>query len=400
MLLILSLLHLGKNHGQKLLCQYERVTNLLIDAMSEKKARNFFPFNVIDRLKEEKRAKENSKKIDLELKREYQRKRSNRNVKTIVTGNRGSGKSSLIEQFKLQKIFTAELDEAKVAMMRIRSCCIKLILNTYSCYCSYTEELSDFAHSDSSKFNEYQELMRNVLNEINGMDLTPISDESKDEKTEWERYLLENFGRILNPEYTINLEDLVVWKKSCFNNNFEKDLVKLQHTENPRLFCNLDITHFRKPISGKLLTSHFENTEVVLFCFSLQNFCQLEESIKYFKLLVELPSFSHSDFILLLTKRDILKEMFEEIQLPNELLDFFNSHQIESHGQDEFCEYIYSRFNKTLQETADCKLCKSLYHYNVNCVDYEDMNKISNAISKLIVELSISCKCCCRPSLI
>ena len=344
--------------------------------MSEKKARNFFPFTVIDRLKEEKRAKENSKKIDLELKSERHRKRCD--IKTIVTGNSDSGKSSLIEQFKLQEIFTAELDEAKVTMMRIRSCCIELILNTYSFHCSYTNEFSNFALSNSSKFDEYQELIKNVLNEINRMDLTPIADESKNEKTEFERYLLENFRRILNPKYTANLEDLVAWKKSCFNNNFEKDLVKFS----PHL--NLDITHFRKPITGKLFTFHFHDTKAVLFCFSLQNFCQLEENIEYFKFLVELQSFSNSDFILLLTKSDILKAMFEEIQLPKELLDFLSSHQMESHGQDEFCEYIYSRFRKTLQDTAANRIRKCLYCHEINCVDYEDVNTMLKAIVDLL----------------
>ena len=366
--------------------------------MTEKR-RNFFPFSVLNKMKDKKLAKKKSEQIHQELIKEG-RKRRIWTTNIIITGNSSTGKTSIIEQMTSQKIFREESEEAKTAMQSLRSLCLEFLPEDIS---------SDYAKKLSH--GNVQGLIDLFTNEIVGMDSCKLSVTVRkiNEMAEVERYILENFRRILDPGFSMTFQDFVALKKTSFVNTFQRDVLKCPVTDLDDQLFNVDITHFRKPITGKLkLASHFDGTEIVMFCSSLQMYChtelsaaakaQLEEDLGHFKLLTTLPCFSDADFILFLTHSDIFEAQFDEMHLPKDFLDFCCSHELESHGPDEFYKYISSKFFNTFQNSDHINIkYRKLFRYTVNCVNCEDMHVTIKATLKLIADLfhtSRICGCC------
>ena len=363
--------------------------------MSQKKRRDFFPFNIIHEIKEKKCAKKKSKEIDQELIKD----RKIRSINIIVTGHSCSGKSSIIEQLKLQKIFTEELDEAKAAMHGLRSLCMDLLSNMSS---SHKQKLSNVDVCNGLILDKHQSVIDQFLNEIEDAACPnfSVSDNQSNKKTEFQSYLVNNFKRILDPRFSITFQDFVFWRKSGFTNMFERDVLTYPFMGHQG---NFNITHFRKTITGKSKHySHFDNTDVVLFCSSLKIYChtdksddvtsKLEDEIDYFKRFALLHWFFDSDFILFLTHSDIFESQFDKINFPKDFLEFLSSRKVEAHGPTEFYEYIFTKFYDAMQKSGAS--FRRLFRYTVNCVHCENMQETVNLTTKLMSELPFSCRCC------
>ena len=352
--------------------------------MSQKKRVDSFPLSIINEIKKKKCARRKSKKIDQDLFKES----DNWSKNIIVAGHSCSGKSSIIEQFKLQKIFTKELDEAKAATHGLRSHCLELLYNTSP---SYALKLSNVDVSNGLNLDKYQEPLDQFLNELDGRACSNVS-----VATDFQSYLLNYFKRILDPGFSITFQDFVIWKKSSFAKTFVRD--ELTYPFRNGQF-NVNITHFRKTICGKSkIYSYFDNSDIVLFCSSLKIYChtnqsdavkyQLEDEISYFKRLAGSHWFFDSDFILFLTHSDIFEAQFHKMYFPEDFLEFLSSRKVEAHGPNEFYEYIYGKFYDALQ--IYCPGRRLIFKFSVNCVNCENMQKTM----RLISDLPFSCKGC------
>ena len=362
--------------------------------------RDYFPFNLIDSIKERKLARKISKEIDRELCRERRENSRNWVIKAVVTGRSKSGKSSLIEHLKLQKKFKGDLEEGVTAKDYLRSNCLRLITSTVSdiealaqldLYCGKSQNLG---------LEEYNAVMEVLSKEFSGIE-APVSFQKDNEAPVLQNYLLSNNKRILHPSYSIKFEDFLVLKKSKFKHDIVKDFVSYKSRDG--LQRQMEIAHFRKPMSCKSKPmSHFDDSDMIIFCLSLKTFCQsetldsmenqLEKDILYFKTLADLPYFYDTDFVLILTHVDIFKDAFEHFFLPDEFVDFVNSRALETPGPDEFCEFIASKFKYLLTNDNHREMFHLKLDYNE--IDYNEHIKAIDLAFLLITEISTRCKVC------
>ena len=361
---------------------------------------DYFPFNMIDRVKKRKLAKKISKEIDRELCRERHECKRNRFIKAVVTGHSQSGKSSFIEHLKLQTMFKGDLEEAVTAKDYLRSNCLRLLTSTVS----YIEALAQLdlncGKSQNLGLEEYNAVMEVLSKELNDKE-SSVSFQKDNEAHVLQNYLLSNHKRILHPSYSISFEDFLVLKKSKFKHDFVKDFVSYKSRDG--LEPQMEITHFRKPMSCKSKPmSHFDDSDIIIFCLSLKTFCQsetldsienqLEKDILYFKKLADLPYFYYTDFVLVFTHVDIFKEAFEHFYLPDEFIDFVNSRALGTPGPDEFCELVASKFKNLLTNDYHREMFHLKLDYNE--IDYNEHVKTIDLTLLLITTIFTRCKGC------
>ncbi|KAJ5073802.1 gtp-binding protein alpha subunit [Anaeramoeba ignava] len=312
------------------------------------------------------KTKEIEKQIEIE---QEQEKENAKKLKFLISGIRGSGKSTVFKTFDMEYCLSKKEENIEI----IRNLSLSI--------------LTDFAENENIQFKneENQEIYKKLIEtrEINPEKISKLW-KSEEMQSIYQKkpdildpssiYLLNEIERIFQPNYSPTKEDVLrYYQKTVGINVYEK---KIQNFP-------IVIRDIWSRGERRKWMRYFENMDVIIHCVDLSCYYQnsyadesinkMQESIELFDEIINYQWFSETPFILVFTKLDLFLKNLEKNNFHHYFPDYNGKKG--KNEPNEIKEYIEKRFI-SLNQNQERKI---QIHY-VNLLEEYDSNKLWNEI--------------------